>query len=226
VKKLLVAAIILSSLMLFARSKARCTESMSGSKQLSAPVFTAPGFTFFGVDYSQVRLIGDHGHGAGTNLDPAHIRDKYFNALNELVFNEKKKYDFKKATGGKKITYDFNSVAKINLTADPAKMRSFSEHTPLTTQKLRGMVKKYEITTSPNNIGMVLIADKMDRVEVEAYYYVVFFNVADRSVLFYAYVKGKPKGMGYRNYWAGSIYSVIKDMSKYDWKHWESVVMK
>ncbi len=226
-KKLLAVAIILASFVLFAQSRARCTVSMNGSKQLSAPVFTASGFTFFGVDYSRVRLIGDHGHGAGTNMDPAQIRDKYFNAINELVFNEKKKYDFEKATGGKKIAYDFSSVAKINLTADTAKMRNFSEHVPLKASEIRAMVKKYSLNTSAkNNIGMVLIADKMDRVETEAYYYVVFFNVADRDVIFYSYVKGKPRGMGYRNYWAGAIYSIVRDMTRSDWKYWESVVMK
>ncbi len=225
-KKLLVVAIILASFVLFAQSRARCTVSMNGSKQLSAPVFTAPGFTFFGVDYSKVRLIGDHGHGAGTNLDMAHIRDKYFNAINELVFNEKKKYDFEKATGEKKITHDFKSISEINLTADPAKMKNFSEHVPLNANEIRAMVKKYSVNTSvKNNIGMVLIADKMDRVEAEAYYYVVFFNIADRDVIFYAYVKGKPKGFGYRNYWAGAIYAITRDMARVDWKYWKSSVM-
>ena len=224
-KKLVIFLVVLLSLAVSASSKGRCTINMNGSKELSSPVFRALNITFLGIDYSQVRLIGDHGHGAGTNMDPTEIRDKYFNAINELIFNEKKKYDFEKATGESKITYDFKGVTDINLTADPSVMRNFSEHTPLNIYKLREMVKKYKFTTPPNTIGMVFIADKMDRVEAEAFYYVVFFNTSNRDILFYSYVKGKPKGMGYRNYWAGAIYAITKDMARADWKYWENAVM-
>lgn len=50
------------------------------------------------------------------------------------------------------------------------------------------------------------------------------FTVSDQKFLFAAYVKGKPGGFGYRNYWVRSIANIFKDMRKGDWEYWKSIV--
>lgn len=224
-KKVMLLMIFLLSLGLFAGAEKRCTVKMFGSRANAAKVFNADGFIFFGIDYSRVRLIGDHGHGYGTDMDTAYIRDKYFNAFNSVVINERDKYDLSEAVGGKKISYKFENILKINKSADPSRLRAITKTDPLGTVVIQQMLQKYDTFLGKDlGVGIAIIADQMNKFDKEAYYYVTFFNVSDQRFLFSAYVKGKPGGFGYRNYWVRPIANIFKDMRKGDWEYWKSVV--
>jgi hypothetical protein len=82
------------------------------------------------------------------------------------------------------------------------------------------MVNKYN-TKGLSGIGVVLIADQMNKFDKEAFYYVTFFDVKTKVVLFSAYVKGKPGGFGYRNFWLRTVANIFKDMKKGDWEYWK-----
>ena len=219
-KKLILMLIVLSSLTLMAGAEKRCTVNVLGVNAKAGNVFSAESLTFFGIDYSRVRLIGDHGHGFGKDMDTAKIRDKYFQAFNSVVVNERKKYDLSKATGGKFIEYKLDSVLKINAKADPNNLRALTKSNPLGLPVVASMVKKYD-TKGTKGIGFVIIADQMNKFDKLAHYYVTFFDVNTKIVLFSAYVKGKPGGFGYRNFWLRSVYNVMKDMAKGDWEYWK-----
>jgi len=223
-KKAILALTLLLSLFLFADAEKRCTVKMFGGRINAEKAFSADGFVFFGIDYSRVRLIGDHGHGYGTDMDTAYIRDKYFNAFNSVVINETDKYNLSKAVGGKKIGYKFDEVLEINRSADPKKLRAITKSEPLGTVVVQEMLKKYDtFRGKAQGVGIVIIADQMNKFDKEAYYYVTFFDVFSLKFLFAAYVKGEPGGFGYRNYWIRPIANIFKDMAKGDWKYWKSI---
>ena len=176
-------------------------------------VFSADSLVFFGVDYSRVKLIGDHGNVSGSTMPLDHIRDTYFNSINEVVMNEQKKFNFEKATDGKKISYDFTSVLAANKSAKTDDMKAITATKPLDLNVVAEMVKDYSSSAAKGSVGMVLIVDQMNKFEEAAYFYVTFFDTDSKKLLFTAYVKGKAGGFGYRNYWAGAIASVVKDMT-------------
>mgnify|MGYP001202656111 CR=1 FL=1 len=215
--------IIFCFAVVFAAPKADCTLKMFGTPAIAKAVFAQKSFVFMGVDFSRVRLIGDHGHGSGTNMPTDYIRDTYFNAYNEIILNETKKYDVEAATGGRKITYDFNSVVEINKTADTSSMKIITKTEPLDMEVIRGMIKKYK-TASTEQIGIVLIADQMNKYDKEAHYYVIFFDIQYREIVFGAYVKGSAGGFGYKNFWVNTIHEVLKSIKKKDWEYWESKI--
>lgn len=224
-KKFLAVILLATCFSLAASSKGKITIQMMGSKATSAPVFNAGDFVFFGVDYSKVRLIGDHGHGSGTNISVDYIRDTYFNQINELILNETKKYDFSKAIGGKSLKYDFSSVFKINKAANTENMKVPTEIERHDMKIIGEMLKGYSTTQAPKSgYGMVLIADQMNKYQSTAYFFVVFFDISSKTPIFSAYVKGKAGGFGYRNFWAGAVADVAKQMSKTDWKYWEKSI--
>lgn len=219
-KRSLFVFIILCFMAVSAEPKADCTLKMIGTPSIAKAVFSQKSFVFMGVDFSKVRLIGDHGQGSGTNMPVDYIRDTYFNSYNETILNETKKFDVEAATGGRKITYDFDSAVEINKTADTSSMKIMKKTEPLETEVIRGMLKKYE-TDSTEQIGLVIIADQMNKYDKEAYYYVIFFDVQYREPVFGAYVKGSAGGFGYKNFWVNTIYEVLKSMKKKDWEYWE-----
>jgi len=224
-KKFLAVILLALCFSLTASSKGKITIQMMGSKATSAPVFNADDFVFFGVDYSKVRLIGDHGHGSGTNISVDYIRDTYFNQINELILNETKKYDFSKAIGGKTLKYDFSSVFKINKAASTENMKAPTEVERHDMKIISQMVKEYATTqTAKSGYGMVLIADQMNKYQSTAYFFVVFFDISSKTPIFSAYVKGKAGGFGYRNFWAGAVADVAKQMKKSDWEYWEKSI--
>ena len=206
---------------LFAGEKPRCTIDLKGSKAGYEMVFSANSLVFFGVDYSHVKLIGDHGNVSGSSMSLDFIRDTYFNSINEVVMNEQKKFNFEKATGGKKVSYDFTSVLAANKSADTKDMKAITATKPLDLNIVAEMVKGYSSSAAKGSVGMVLIADQMNKFEEAAYFYVTFFDTDSKKLFFTAYVKGKAGGFGYRNYWAGAIASVVKDMTKSDWEYWK-----
>ncbi len=211
---------------LFAGEKPRCTIDLKGSKSGYEMVFSADSLVFFGVDYSRVKLIGDHGNVSGSTMPLDHIRDTYFNSINEVVMNEQKKFNFEKATDGKKISYDFTSVLAANKSAKTDDMKAITATKPLDLNVVAEMVKGYSSSAAKGSVGMVLIVDQMNKFEEAAYFYVTFFDTDSKKLLFTAYVKGKAGGFGYRNYWAGAIASVVKDMTKSDWEYWEKSAKK
>ena len=225
-KKIIFFVLIAACFSLSASAKARCTVDLKGSDAGYKMVFSADSLVFFGVDYSHVKLIGDHGNVSGSSMPLDYIRDTYFNSINEVVMNEQKKFNFEKATGGKKISYDFTSVLAANKAAKTDDMKAITATKPLDLNVVAEMVKGYSSSAAKGSVGMVLIVDQMNKFEEAAYFYVTFFDTDSKKLLLTAYVKGKAGGFGYRNYWAGAIASVVKDMTKSDWEYWEKSAKK
>ncbi len=176
--------------------------------------------SWLGVDFSHVKLIGDFSqiYGAGEK-STNQIKDVYFDAWNEIILDEREKYDVKGMIERDEIFYDVDMINKINSEAEIDNLESLNvPH--YTDQDIEGFVSEYPIE-GKSGIGILFLAECLNKSSQIAYYHFVALNMQNGNVIFQERLQGSPGGFGLRNYWAGSIYDVIKDIDRKKYKQWK-----
>ena len=178
-------------------------------------IFTVPELTWFGLDFSMVRLIGPDGF-----TDPKAIKEIYFMDMNNLVRLEPDKYDLKKAFHKEKVGIDLNVVKERNLLPEmdqiivPAGTVYYLED-----RNISDIIKEYT-PEATEGIGVVFIMESLNKPEEKGYMWVTFFDMASKEVLFAQKMVGVAGGFGWRNYWARTFYNVLKEIGKTRFEAW------
>lgn len=161
--------------------------------------------TWYGVDFSLAKftMITD---------DPAVIVDRYLDAINQLVPNESEKYDLKKYFNKSEVTIDLDQVTERNSNVDPDALVIDDEH-KITLDDVKTIIKNYN-TQDHSGMGLVFIAENLNKNSQTGSYYVCFFDNSTKEIIDARRMTGKAAGFGVRNYWAGSVYNVMKAWQK------------
>lgn len=198
-------------------------QSATSDGQSRSDVFkSSVPLTWLGVDFSELRFIGPAaGWGTESTKSPTEMRDTYYHLWNDYIEKEPKNYKLEEATGRKQLDRATEVVRKINATANKKEIfsESSSDDKHLDEQDIQRMVKQYDCGKR-TGIGFVLIAESMNKPLEQATYWVTFIDMKSKNVLFTRRVFGEAGGFGFRNYWLGSIKSVLKGMKK-EFKRWE-----
>jgi len=177
--------------------------------------------SWMGIDYTQVKLIGDFSAFAGAgNRNVSELRDTYFPGWNKLIVNEPDKYDVKGMLRKPNMIYDLDLIMAINSEAAVEEMEAYD--TPnYSKEEIQDFVKKYNLKKK-EGIGIVLIAESMNKIKQEAFYHFVAFNMKNGKVILHERMRGEPGGFGVRNYWAASYREVINQIQKRKYSIWKS----
>jgi len=174
---------------------------------------------WLGIDFSHVKLIGDfsqfYGAGEKSNIQ---IRDNYFASWNRLILTEPDKYDIKGMLRKDAIIYDIDMLKIINASAPVENMESYN-FTNYTEQDIKDFISSYD-TEDKTGIGILFLAESLNKTTEEAYFHFIAINLETKELLIHERLRGKPGGFGLRNYWAGSIHSVIKKIKNKRYKVW------
>lgn len=173
-------------------------------------VFSSKEMVWYGVDFSNVKLVGDAVGFANLN----DIRDRQFKAINDLFISEPDKYNPKKAFKKDKVTNDLSIVENRNLTPDINTLLVQNENT-LSKETIDAMIKEYPINDGITGIGACLIMENLVKTEKNphATLYVVFFDIATKNVLILEKVTSKAGGFGFRNFWAKTVFETLNNFS-------------
>ena len=174
-------------------------------------------WVWLGLDFSNTKLLGREGFN-----DPKKIIDHYFIAWNQLIFDEGEKYDVKKAFKLKQLYTDdsyfdaINSTVKLNeLFVD----RSYS----LSKSDIKNIVEDYSFINIKQEIVLVFIVERLDKSKEQAIFWVTLINSRTKEIILTERMIGKPGGFGFRNYWAGAVYDIIKQIKKKKHKQWKKM---
>jgi hypothetical protein len=197
--------------------------SFAVQAQTAKDIFTTSNYTYtwLGIDYSHVKLIGDFSQfqEAG-GVSPARLKNTYFPAWNNLVLNERTKYDIGLALRKENIQYDITEVTTKNAEAPLQELEAINA--PFySDEKIQEFVNGYSFAAK-NGIGILFIAESLSKSSEEAYYHVALINLSTKQVLIQDRIKGQPSGIGLRNYWASTVYRVMKTIEKTQYKNWKS----
>ncbi len=193
--------------------------------------------TWLGLDFSLTKFIGTANQGgmaegvkslfkkkeAGEdeNISNTTFRETYTTAWNQLFIDELKKYDVAKAVHRESVKYAIDVAIKTNkgLTGKDFFSNNPSDFKRLTEDSIAAAVKKYDFQNN-DGIGLLFFVEGMSKGLSSAGIWVTFINMKTKTVLLTKYQTAKPGGFGFRNYWAKTFYTVIKD-TEYDFKKWK-----
>ncbi len=176
--------------------------------------------SWLGIDFSQVKLIGEFNHffGAGSH-SVVDVRDEYFNRWNRLVLAEPNKYDLRSMLRKTSIFYDIDMMNAINSSCSVENMEELN--TPnYSLEQIRQFISLYPIENK-SGIGVLMIAESLNKYAQEAYFHVVILNMETKEILIHERIRSKPSGFGLRNYWAGAIHQTMKQVENTYYRKWK-----
>lgn len=154
---------------------------------------------FYGVDFSEVKIVG-----------AKETDDKFktaFARINQLIVTELNKFDFKNLVGVPVSNYTIPAQQKTE-TMSWQGIRTSN----LLPQKnsIENMVTSYDLPHEQGK-GIVLIAWVLNKNKNMATYELVVFDIRTREILFNEEVEAEAGGFGLRNFWANSVFNVIRN---------------
>jgi len=196
-----------------------------GYAQTAKDIFN-PGYKnirWLGIDFSHVKLIGDFSQFSGIGeLSNRQIRDDYFVAWNKLIIAEPDKYDVKGMLRNQNMLYDIDMIRKVNSLTPLDSMESYNPPN-YTIKDIEEFVSHYD-TKNMEGIGILFLAESLDKSWEQGTFYFVALKLKTGEPLFIKKLSGEPRGFGMRNYWAGSVYNIIKEIKKVLYEGWKNEV--
>ncbi|AHM59747.1 hypothetical protein D770_07420 [Flammeovirgaceae bacterium 311] len=171
-------------------------------------VFTASEIVWCGVDFSEAKCIGAEGFN-----EPDQVKDRYFDAWNQLVLDEGDKFNIQKFYSKSKQTNDLSVVNARNQMPEVGDL-VINEPYAFKEGQLEKIISSYNLEMAKEGVGVVYVVEALNKTEQEAVIDVVFFDIASKDILWTKQYKESPKGFGFRNYWAGAIYKTMKASEK------------
>ncbi|MCW3806045.1 hypothetical protein [Plebeiibacterium marinum] len=199
-----------------------CAMFINGRAQTTKDLFTENNYQYvwLGVDYSKVKLIGDfYAVNMGAENPKNFIKDRYFKAWNDLIKYERQKFSVEKMLRKSSVTYDLRMMEAVNKTGSYESLEA-ETGVNLSADVLSQILSGYQIDYT-DGIGIVIVAEYMDKAYVQASYVLEIFNIATREKLIEERFITKPVGFGVRNYWAGSLYYIFKEVTGKRYKAWK-----
>lgn len=177
---------------------------------------------WFGLDFTKAKFVGGFdqvgGAGAATGSD---MKTKWIPGWNSLIVTEPQHFDFKKSFRKDNVIYDLKSMNELNSKIDVDACMVYNEG-KIERTEIDGMVKKYKAEVKKEGVGLSFIIENFNKGTQEATMFITFFDIATKKVLICEKISGKAMGIGMRNYWAGAIKAILKQIDATEYKNWKS----
>ena len=161
--------------------------------------------TWYGIDFTRAKFTL-------VTEDPTIIVNQYLKSINQLIQMEPEKYNLKKMFNKTEATIDLSQVDAKNATIDPATLIVNDVH-KISLDDVKAVVASYD-TKGKTGLGLIFVAENLHKVKQSGSYWVCFFDQATKQIVDAERYEAKAAGMGFRNYWAGSIYNIMKTWAK------------
>lgn len=188
---------VLSILLIFSSLVIRAQES---------PVFTSKDMVFYGLDFTKARFTGGFGL-----TSPATMQDKYMPTLNELMIDERQRYNVAKSYKKKNVEYYFNLSDELNSKMDIYDQYVNEKLENLSDEDVQEVINRYKSDDKHSGLGLLYIVDEVDHLKSLITIQITFFNINSGEIYIQKRARGDMRGFSIRNYYAGGIRQIIKD---------------
>jgi hypothetical protein len=191
------------------------TASASFAQLTPKDVFTKDEIVWYGLDFSKAKFLGAFVQpGKAGDATGNDIKTKWIPQWNSFVVSEPQKFDFKKALDKGSIYNDLKPVEESNSKIVVDNMKSMNTY-KLPKEEAEKVISTYSGGDKKEGIGMVFVVESFDKGYKLGTFWVVFFDIKTKKVLFSEHVEGTPNGGGLRNFWGGAVRSAIKQIDQY-----------
>lgn len=173
---------------------------------------------WLGVDFSHAKLIGEFAQfGGAGEKSTSEVQQTYFPAWNMLFVNEQDKYDVKKAVHADEVFFDLDDIKAKNAAVPNKELSSYNAPSPFTKEEIQKFVKGYK-SSQKDGKAAAFIVETFNKGEKAAWVDFVLIDLKTKQVIVTDRFKGEPSGFGIRNYWAGALAHIIKQVEKKKYK--------
>lgn len=184
-------------------------------------VFSAKEIVWYGLDFSKATFVGQFDQGMGAMPATGNdMKNKWIGEWNSLIAREPQNFKIKEAFYVDNVYYDLAMLNEINSKIEADKCMSFNAG-KIERADIDAMVKKYGTGDKKEGIGLAFVVENFNKGTQMADVYVTFFDIATKKVLFCEKMSGKAMGVGMRNYWAGAIKAMLKQIEKDEYQTWK-----
>jgi len=166
-------------------------------------VFSETSIVWYGVDYSLSKFTL-------VNRSGAQIVDTYIPSINALIVQDKQ-YDIGKFFNKNSVTTELDNVNTNNQKINPSKLVINSPNS-ITIHEVENLIDSYN-NHGKTGMGLVFVAENMNKATSVGSFYVCFFDLATNEIIDSQRMESKAVGVGFRNFWASTVYAVMKDWS-------------
>lgn len=175
--------------------------------------------TWLGLDFTLVKVIADEDD--WVNVKPQDM----FKRWNELMINEQQKYNVAEALGRKQVKFALDVTMDHNaaLPANNLFVQQVLLEDEVKKEDVVEVVKSYDFKGN-TGIGFMFVAQSLDRPAEKAVWRVVFINMETKEIIHSMQLAAGSSGFGLRNYWASTVYEIIKRIRSSEFKKWKKSV--
>jgi hypothetical protein len=180
--------------------------------QTNQEIFNANEITWFGLDFTKAKLMGSFAEfNSAGQKDENDIRLKYFPAWNNVIVQEKEKYDLPGVFRKNEVNYNLEIVHKRNFDVKNDDLFEINpgEGKHLDEKAVQDIISQYDVKGG-KGVGIVFIVETLDKYSESGTYFVTFFDIATKKVLLTQRMTGQAGGIGLRNYWIKPVFNVLK----------------
>ncbi len=173
--------------------------------------------TWLGLDFTGAKLIGD----PEKFNDDAAVK-QLMESINTLMVTEAAKFSISKAFDKTSVENALQIADKQNKKLKPESLRTdspFDKAPVMTLKDVEAIVKKYDFE-GKDGIGLLFNVESFNKTTQMGSYMITFVNMKTKTVLLTERMEAKAVGFGLRNYWAGSVYNVLKEIGRSEYKAW------
>lgn len=164
-------------------------------------VYSLSRVVWFGVDFTSARFLY-------VTENPVEIVNQYLNAINAVIISEPEKYNINEFFNKVDVIYSLETITENNSKIDPSKLVINGDYI-FDPAEVKEIINKLD-TKDHTGTGLLFIAESLNKSTQAGTYHVCFFDIATKEIIDSERITGTAKGFGFRNYWAGSIYNVMK----------------
>ena len=92
-----------------------------------------------------------------------------------------------------------------------------SEDYSITETDVQKIISDYK--SDKDGYGLVFVVESFNKTAVQGAIWVTYFDIKSKKVVFTTKLTSKPMGFGLRNFWAGSVYGIMK-LAQHDKSSW------
>lgn len=212
---------------LFAFTMALLSINFSNAQDKIADLFQPSNtqITWLGIDFSQVKLIGQFAQfGDLGSKSAANIKLEFFPEWNSIIIREPSKYDVKGMIRKERIEYNTKWVNEHNKQT-PIENLEAVNLPEYSKEYIANHIKEQRYGFS-EGLGMLFFVEYLNKTTELAKIHFLVIDMQSREILLQDTFESKPGGIGIKNYWAKAIQSTIKTINDERYFIWKDEILK
>ncbi|MEI8202461.1 MAG: hypothetical protein WCH34_05585 [Bacteroidota bacterium] len=182
-------------------------------------VFTQKSIVIAGLDFSRAKFVGK------ALKDVGEIKNKFFREWNDLMEEEKAKFNFGDFFNKEKVIYDFSGSNNRNSYCSTANMYSKAKVASLSQSSVQSTLYNVSLKEK-HGIGSVFVVEAFDDENDQAIVWVTLFDIASKKLLITERLTARPHGGGLRNYWINAVYEILVHVNRVSYAAWKAKYAK